>query len=145
MTASLFLSLRPGTAFEAGGDGELVLQRAGPSVTLRQLPPGTRAALLRLDTSGGTEDDLVEMVLRDGDAKALATFYYHLERLSRAGLLLRSATHDGVKLATLVPVAPPFADAYRTVRPERRYRLSRFAYVRREQDDLFLESPLARG
>ena len=121
MTPSLFLSLRPGTALEAGGDGELILRRAGPPVALRPLPPGTRAALLRLGTSGATEDSLVEMVRREGDATALATFYYHLERLSRAGLLLRSATHDGVKLATLVPVAPPFTDASRTIRPECRY------------------------
>jgi SagB-type dehydrogenase family enzyme len=145
MPPSLFLSFREGVAFEEGGDGELVLRGAGAPVTLRHLSPGSRAALLRLGTSGETEDRLADRVLRDGDATALTTFYYHLERLSRAGLLLRTVNPDGVKLATLVPIAPPFDYASRALIPERRYVLSRFAYVRREQDDLALESPLARG
>ena len=52
---------------------------------------------------------------------------------------------QGVRLATLVPIAPTFVRAPCEVAAERRYVLSRFAYIHREDGALLLDSPLAHA
>jgi SagB-type dehydrogenase family enzyme len=62
-----------------------------------------------------------------------------------SSLVSRSACLDGVRLATLVPASPSFVYAGRTIAPEQRYLLSRFAYVHRESAEMILESPRAHA
>jgi SagB-type dehydrogenase family enzyme len=57
----------------------------------------------------------------------------------------KSVSMDGVRLATLVPVAPTFAPAPCEVVAGRAYVLSRFAYMRVEGGEMRLESPLAQA
>ena len=57
----------------------------------------------------------------------------------------KSVSMDGVRLATLVPVAPTFAPAPCEVVAERVYVLSRFAYTRVDGGETILESPLAQA
>jgi SagB-type dehydrogenase family enzyme len=55
----------------------------------------------------------------------------------------KSASMDGVRLATLVPVASTFEPAPCEVTAGRAYALSRFAYIRAAGGEMLLESPLA--
>jgi SagB-type dehydrogenase family enzyme len=98
--------------------------------------------LRRLDPPGLDPDSLGELGPGDG---AVARWYYYLERLTQRGLLCHVAHAEGARLATLVAVAPSFVSAPSQVVAERRYVLSRFAYLRREGAEAFLESPLAHA
>ena len=62
-----------------------------------------------------------------------------------SSLDVRSAYLDGERLATLAPTSPAFAYEGRTIAPDRRYVLSRFAYVHRGSTEMILESPRAHA
>jgi SagB-type dehydrogenase family enzyme len=111
---------------------------------LRQVPVAILEALRRLDPPGLDQDMLCEVIQGNGDG-ALARCYYYLERLTQRGLV-RQAVHDGETcLATLVAVSSSFVSRPTPVVAERRYVLSRFAYLRREGTEAVLESPLAHA
>jgi SagB-type dehydrogenase family enzyme len=145
MTDSLFLSLREGASLAARGAKRLVLQYQEWSMTISAPSSGIRAALRRLGDAGEYEDKLAESVLEGDGLNALAEFYYYLNRLSQARLLLRSVRLRGKRLATLVPISPNFEYVSRSVERGRRYVLSRFAYMRNESGELVLESPLSHA
>jgi oxazoline/thiazoline dehydrogenase len=143
LSASLFLSLREGVSLTAGDQGELVLHSAETKFVLRQLPGGVRAALQRLATTGEAEHCLAEIVLQSDGAAALARWCYYLRRFAQQGLVQFSAGIDGRRLATLTPISPVYPS--REIAPDRRYVLSRFAYMRRVGGESVLESPLAHA
>jgi SagB-type dehydrogenase family enzyme len=145
LSPSLFLSLREGVSLAAGDQGELVLHSAEAQFIFRQLPGGVRAALQRLGTTGETEDCLAEIVLQTDGAAALAKWCYYLRRLAERGLVQFSAGLDRRRLATLTPISPSSVYPSREISPDRRYVLSRFAYMRRVGGESVLESPLAHA
>jgi SagB-type dehydrogenase family enzyme len=100
-------------------------------------------ALLGLAPPGWNEDHLADEILSANGADSLAGWYYAVQRLARRGLVSRTVLSGGRRLATLVPVTttPVMLGRPEPVPPERRFRLSRFAYLRREGDAMVLESP----
>lgn len=78
-------------------------------------------------------------------APDLTRLYFLVESLGRSGFLTHSVVADGETLLTLVPMRGNFRFAVPRVSGV--YRLSRFAYLRRLDEDLILESPrsLARA
>ncbi len=120
---------------EGVGEGTRVILRPVPAVA---------NALLRLAPPGEDEDGLADIV-HAADPQALAAWYYTLQFVNGRGLVCRSVWASGRRLVTLLSASPSFTMAEATVAPARRYLLSRFAYLRREDDALVLESPLTRA
>ncbi|QJW93689.1 SagB family peptide dehydrogenase [Frigoriglobus tundricola] len=127
-------------ASPAEENGLFVVNGPKGRVTLRDLEPEVIAALHRLAPPGADEDALADAVGAIGNG-ALPRWFYYLDRLTRRGLIGRSAHESGTRLATLFAVSPAFA--WKPVRPapDRQYALSRFAYLRREGNEGVVESP----
>ena len=143
MGASWIVSLAEGVAVEPGDDGGLVLAGSHSRLVLRGLGPALGDAVRRLAAPGDDEARLAESVLTAEGPEALARWYYWLQAAARRGFLHVSVHSDKERLATLVPIAPPYVFAARAALPDRLYRLSRFAYLRRSGEVMVLESPLA--
>ncbi len=143
MVASLLLSWRDGVSIVPAEDGRVCVEGAGSRV-LMQPGPGVADALGRLAPPGADEDLLADLVLAAGP-KALAGWFYTLQNLGGRGLVCRSVWASGCRLASLVGVSPSFVMDETAGSPETCYRLSRFAYLRRDGDTMVLESPMAHG
>jgi SagB-type dehydrogenase family enzyme len=101
------------------------------------------AALRQLGSQGEFEDRLMETVLAAEGTEGLAKFYYYVGRLSQRCLLRRALYVNSRPLVTLMPVSGYFTYAALSIAPGRRYRLSRFAFMRAEGGETILESPLS--
>lgn len=114
------------------------------SARVEQLPiassPGVQAAVERLASGGATEAELVELVRTRGRADELAGLFYQLRLLDLAGQLIRTLVCDGEALVSVIPLAGHrrFALGQATFGA---VELSRFAYLRRLDGALVLESP----
>jgi hypothetical protein len=144
-SGSLFLSLLQGATLKASGPGRLIVRARGGGVTLKHLTPGVWQALQGLGNGGSDEADLAEQVTQRDGAAGLSRFYYYLQELSQRGLLLRSATCAGRRLATLVPLSPHFVFTTQRLAADRPYVLSRFAYLHTKGGEVHLESGLAHA
>src|SRR2546430_1564891 len=145
MIGSFFLSLREGVSFIPQAADQAVLQYGPWAATFSRLSPGALTALQQLANTGEYEDRLAEIVLKPDGTEALAKFYYSLRHLSQWRLLRRSVHLNGERLATLVPVSFYFEYVSRSIVPDRRYLLSRFAYTRAEEGKTMLEAPLSHA
>jgi SagB-type dehydrogenase family enzyme len=87
--------------------------------------------------AGATEDQLCAA------ASDLPRLFYLLEQLRRANLLEYELRREGETIARVLPLSGEFEFLPVEPRPDAAYVLSRFAYLRRDQDGLMLESPLA--
>ncbi len=145
MTTTTWITLKDGVAAARnGGNGDGVfVEGHGVRVSIR--PAGTAIvdAILGLAPPGGDEERFAGTVLDSGGPEALASWYYAIERLERRGLLARSVVADDRPVASLVPMTTTLAITAGVVVPTagRRYRLSRFAFLRREGETLVVESP----
>jgi oxazoline/thiazoline dehydrogenase len=113
--------------------------------SLSGLSPAMVAVLRALAGDGATEDQLTDLVMQDGDTADLARLYYQLERWRRWRLVRYSLVVEGPPLATLEPISPYFRFDPAPVAADARYVLSRFAFCRRVEGELVLESPLAHA
>ena len=125
-------------------NGLFVLNGPKGRALLRDLEPEVIAALHRFAPPGTDEDTLANAVGALGPG-ALPRWLYYLDRLTRRGLIGRSAHESGNRLATLSAVSPTFA--WKLVIPslDRKYVISRFAYLRREGNESVVESPLSHA
>ncbi|HUY33492.1 MAG TPA: SagB family peptide dehydrogenase [Pirellulales bacterium] len=166
MTATLWLSWQDKVSLSAG-DGQAVVAGPASRFAMRSVAPEIVAAMRRLSPPGEEEQRLAESVLAAGSVHSLARWFYHLDQLRRRGLIRRSLHADGRLMATLVPLcrspgSAAGAAAFVRGREGRRrtwdrgagrgarpsgtsYRLSRFAYLRREGREMVVESPLAHA
>ncbi len=114
----------------------------GARFSLRQLPEVVRDVMDRLVYPGDSMQRLVADVHSDGAAGAVAQLSHYLQLLVARGFLMVAADADGRRLATLTATSPVFVLGQGQV-DERAYLLSRFAYMRRFDDVVVIESPLA--
>lgn len=137
------LRLRDDTRVEADARGEVTLHAPHGPLSLGRLSPGLRAVLDGLAAAGGTGRELLE--LHRGAAKGGKTTeaIALVQRLARAGRLCRVLEHRGARL--LVVHAPDASRSQWATPPEPTavLQLSRLAWLHREGDALWLESPLA--
>jgi len=113
--------------------------------SLSGLSPALLDAMRTLAGDGATEDQLADMMIRDGDTTDLARLYYELERWKGWRLIRYSLVMEGPPLATVEPISTYFRFDPKPVAADGRYVLSRFAFCRRDADELVLESPLAHA
>jgi SagB-type dehydrogenase family enzyme len=125
-------------------DGRAVLVDADGVALALPLPPETRRIFLSaLDEGVCTRNELGEAVLHSAPSTDAASLYYVLAQLERGRWFRYALRSGGRNTATLEPFSRrfDFADAPLTGR----CRLSRFVCLRREGDDVALESPLGHG
>ncbi len=108
--------------------------------TLRQLPPPLPAVMLRLQYPGEVVGRLRAAVEEAALPHASARFFYCVRELLGGGLLQITASDGGRPLATLASMTSWFAMVSGELGAQP-YVLSRFAYLRREDEQLVLESP----
>ncbi len=91
---------------------------------------------------GESAEALIAFARAKEGIRGVASFYYYLDQLQNRGSLLYSAGDKTAPLATLVPMRSgfPFNEKLSL---DRRYTLSRFCFIRREKEDLIIESPLS--
>ena len=98
---------------------------------------------------GSDEETLTAGVVAADGAAEVAPFHEILGCLLRRGLVLRSVWNSGAHLATLIPISPAFATGRFTPTDSSltntTLTLSRFAYLRSEDGNTFLASPLAHA
>jgi SagB-type dehydrogenase family enzyme len=136
MMTCIALALGEGVRLELEGE-EARLQGPLGGLAIRRPTPRLREALQAL-AAGATEDALV--ALAGPDAVLL---FFHLESAAGLGLLRWTVLHQGQRLATLSPTSASFVRHPAGLEPERRYRLSRFAYCRGMEHGVVVECPLS--
>lgn len=139
----LVLSFRPDTWLLELSEDRSVIEGPLVRVPLDDPTPGLVAAFRVLSSGGATEDALSDLVLAEDGANGLAPLYFYLQRFAARQLLCYSLNAGGRAIVTLTPTAPGFEPEPKDVTAATRVRLSRFAYCRRDGDQLVVESPLA--
>ncbi len=124
---------------------EAVLQSPLFNFSLKQLTPGLLSAFKLLATDGATEEQLIDLVLRTDGVAALPKFYYYLQQFIDLHLICRTLVADDLPLATIVPISRYYQSSNKTVDLDKKYILSRFAYCRRDKEQMVLESPLSHA
>ncbi|HVX15484.1 MAG TPA: SagB family peptide dehydrogenase [Pirellulales bacterium] len=147
MLASLKLSWHEQVSLTAN-EGEVVV--AGPQSRLswRRLGSEVVEAMRQLTPPGEDADLLSERVMTGGGSNALAHWLYCLRELDSRCLVRKTLFAGEQPLASVVPLgrpltAPKSRDSSRA--SQATYVLSRFAYLRRDDDRMVLESPLAHA
>ena len=142
--SSHWLSARPDLALDRSADGWRI-EGFRLHLTLEDLGEGSQLALRTLFQGGATETELAGAVTQTEGLQGLPSFYFLLKRLESEGVICRSIRNENGCLATMVPVGSRYQ--YRPAAPgeDGRYRLSRFAYCRRTEDGLVMESPLSQA
>ncbi|MGH6896612.1 MAG: SagB family peptide dehydrogenase [Geminicoccaceae bacterium] len=131
---------RDGVALAPGADDIVSLTiDHDRRIELRIASPKASDALLRLGC-GADEGSLLGAL--GGDEHSVALLFYYLERLRRYGLLVADVRRKDQLLMTLVPRSRHF-DVALPRATEGTWQLSRFAYLRRDGEDLVLECPEA--
>jgi SagB-type dehydrogenase family enzyme len=142
MASALVISLRRDVSVGVTDGTQTVLAFPWGSLPLGPLSPGQCRAMRVLETDGATADELADVVLAADGVAALATWYYRLQRLNAAGLLRYALVGADGPLATIAPTVGGLRLGRRQVAPDDCFQLSRFAFCRRDGEDLILESPL---
>lgn len=137
------LRLRADTTVDADAHGEVTLRAPHGSLSLGRPSPGLRAVIERLASTGGTARELLELHRAAAQGEKPTEAIALVQRLARAGRLARCLEHRGTVL--LVAHAPDASRGQWSAAPEPAevLQLSRFAAIRRDDDALILESPLA--
>jgi SagB-type dehydrogenase family enzyme len=146
MSHAYVLSFIQGTAIEKPSVDRIVIQMPITSTKCTlDVSPALCQVIDLLSSTGGTEDELADLVQRVDGTGSLAPFYYYLSFLAAHRVIRYSVVLEGQPLANLIPISVLFTFSPETVDPSSKYVLSRFAYLRREGDYLVLESPLAHS
>jgi SagB-type dehydrogenase family enzyme len=135
MPQSYFLTLRDGLSFEHLIDFiRSVLPEPSDEVS---------DAIRKLMNQGEYADRLENQIRAKHGDKAVGPLREMLQLLDVQGLLSRSVYLDSKPFATQVPLSFHFSFQDKTISKEKKYALSRFAYVRKKDDRLVLECPLS--
>ncbi len=141
--AHLILSFRQDLQINKNDDITYI-QGPANGLTAKKLSGGIQQAMRMLAFGGGSEDDLCEMIIQEDGGNATAEFYYYLNEFIKRGFITYSVMIDQEILAMYIPF-PPARPLNNNQFGKEQYRVSRFAYSRREGCQTVLESPLANG
>jgi oxazoline/thiazoline dehydrogenase len=138
------LHLRQGVAMHDDGNDGLIVNPDRTAIRCHAVQPDQRWLVVALSNQGGTQDDLIAQVVADCPDADEPRLLRLLERLAAKGFLTFTLTAGTVPLATLEPVAPGF-DLPPQEETTAAFRLSRFAWLRREGDATLLECSLGHA
>ena len=145
MTQSYVLSFGKDISVVETAENQIIIETTLKRTILKNLRPGLRQAILVLAKNGDREDALSNLVNDMDGESALAGFYYYLQKFIKRQMINFSVMGDDSSMTTLVPASPNFTFAPKQAESGQHYVLSRFAYCRRENDRMVLESPLTHG
>jgi SagB-type dehydrogenase family enzyme len=106
---------------------------------------GLLAALHTLSANGATVEQLAELVVWHDGINGLPWLFASLQRFATQSMLCYAIVQHEQKLATLVPLTSSWPGLASAPLPQARYQLSRFAYLRRDDAQFILESPLTHA
>ncbi len=115
------------------------------TINIEQVSPGFLAALKLLTTEGATEEHLSDLVLQTDGFLELPKLYAYLTKFINLGLICHTVLAEELPMATLVPIGQYDRFQIKEATVDKKYVLSRFAYCRKEQEKLVLESPLSHS
>ncbi|MGH7580497.1 MAG: SagB/ThcOx family dehydrogenase, partial [Gemmatimonadales bacterium] len=121
--------------------GALLFALDGRRLRLSVVGSGIRQALRLIADKGAAESKLADVVLEVDGAAALPRMYYCLHSLQAFGAVSYVLRQGSRMLARLSPAAGSSWMTLPAVMPDKQYRLSRFAYLRRDDECLALQSP----
>ncbi|MEH2246148.1 SagB family peptide dehydrogenase [Nostoc sp.] len=134
------VSFRPDICLTTEGD-QLTLQSAQHCLTLSHPQPGLRTALEHLKYSTQTVSQLQAVIAELDGVEASLNFESELQKLISLGWI----SHSVLPLATTIAIA----ENYQFVAPvfdwQQPLMLSRFAFLRQENQQFVLESPLSKA
>lgn len=104
---------------------------------------GTWKAFSLLVENGATEDKLLDIITNEGEFNQLSIFLYQLQQFIQLGIIVISAGTNTGNFAKLVPCSLLFKFNYTSPDPNQLYVFSRFAFIRRKEQNFIIESPLA--
>lgn len=143
MPADFHLHLRPGVRLQPDGSDLLVVRIDGWAVRHRAPGAAARTLLETLADQGGCIDALIALAQTAESNADAAPLYYLLTRLEQRGMLSYTLRQDDQPLATLEPMTTTFRLAVLDVAAPG-YRLSRFAWLRRDGDGVVVECSLGQ-
>ncbi len=115
-------------------------------VTLSHLSPHLRHVMMTLAQRACSVRWINASVIEAHGENMLVTFYRYLSCLIRHQMIdIYAGREDGkIPLATLIPISPYFQHRWVMIQTDQSYKMSRFAYMRRDEDGFnYLESPLS--
>lgn len=149
--SDIHLQLQSRAELRADGEDLLVVKSTGAAVRYQSPSAGARTLLSVLADGGGATHALIAAAQGAEPDANVALLYYTLNRLEQQGLLALSVRQDTRELATLEPMTARFRRARLTADTPanepghaQAYRLSRFAWLHREGDELLLECALGQ-
>jgi oxazoline/thiazoline dehydrogenase len=137
-SAALSLAL---TSAQIVGEGDDAALQLGYGRLSLAIGSGVRAALLQLATGGAPEPALIELVRAHGQPAEIGVLFYYLRLFDLGGQLSRTLSESGVALVSVIPLAKEQRFTLPELDDEQPVQLSRFAYLRRLDGALVLESP----
>jgi len=146
MAASLLISLHRKATLLKKGRLVAGIQFHSKRLTIENAGKGIRRALTLLKSGSAVPQDTLEgIVINQEGLESLATYFYCIRRLELIGALCYTVAAGSKYLATFSAFSPNFRPRHDIVRFNRSYRLSRFAYLRRDGDQMVLESPVSHS
>lgn len=146
MKPNMSYRMADGVTITEDESNDLVVQSQFGAMRLAGLSQGVREAIKQLAISHCDEESLSDRVLESDGYEPLPQLYYYLQQLTKSYFLNREVTLGRDPLATLIPISLSFQYYEVCINTEGVYQLSRFAYLRRDSDNLIvLESPLAHS
>lgn len=139
---SVRLALAPNTEVIRCSDTELTFRSSGGELSLGQLQPGIFKALCLLQKEALTMEEL-STSLPEGATVEQAKLLAHLTLLTRSGFIWHTLYTGKVPLVSRYAISPYYRQ--QAIKADANYRLSRFAYLHRQGEDLILESPRAHA
>lgn len=141
MNTDFHLHLRPGVRLQPDGPDLLVIRTDGWALRQRAPDAAARTLLQTLADVGGRAEDLIALAQAAEPIADAAPLYYLLTRLEQRGMLSYTLRQDDQPLATLEPMTTAFCLVVLDAAAPG-YRLSRFAWLRRDGDGVVVECSL---
>jgi len=143
VSPAILLRLPEGAELTETCEGRLAIRTSRTDLSLAGLGLSLRAALRRLAETGAAEAELAAEVAQGDGPAGLPALYYVLHELQQRCLISYRAAGEQGPLATAHPTSPDLPFCTRGVDLQKGYVFSKFAYLRREDGHMVIESPLS--
>ena len=144
MSQSILLSFQANISVHQYLEASFILHSSNLKLDLSHLSAGLKKAIATLQGEGATDEELAKLVTQIDGSSNLPQLYYYLQQFIHHGLICHTIRVDRVSLATLVPITTSSPWEWAEIKPDKKYKLSRFAYCHREGRQMIWESPLSQ-
>lgn len=139
----LKLSLKQNTRIEVKGQDGLLFGNQGNFFMIENLRPSAITALKLLENNQYTKTELGSIAFEQEGYNGLNHFNLHLDRLEKAGYLAYTLAEDNTVFCSYEQMTG--SAVFFTDKNSQRFRLSKFAFIRREGEHFLLESALGQA